>query len=694
MGGAIRAAAILGALAAGLASPATLGFSQTPPADAGAAAYSSSCANCHGRKLEGGFAPPLSGAGFRQKWDGKGAELTAYATARMPPAAPGSLGPELTGQIVAYIQRSNGMTATASATPAAGIASGRPAALTSPSGVRTSVNYDRVYQETVDARTAQAARLEPVSEAALAKPAPGDWPAWRRDYAAHGFSPLAQIDHANVGRLRLAWSLALAKGTNQIAPLAWQGVLFVNSTGTVQAIDGATGDVLWETVRPSGKGLAPLSQPRAMALYGGSLFVPTIDNHMLALDARTGKLLWDHEIAVETKRTELTGGPIVAHGKVIQGAAGCGATEVPGGCFIVALDAATGAEVWRFDTIARPGKPGDESWNGAPLAERFGASVWLPGSYDPDLNLVYFGTGQTYHAAPLMNGRAVGPKNAALYTNSTLALDPDTGKLAWYFQHFPRDVWDLDWSFERQLVTLTTPKGPRRAVMTIGKLGILDALDAKTGQYLFSRDLGLQDLVSGVDPKTGRKIVDPARQLEAGKPQHVCPYAAGVRNWPSTAYDAASGTLYVPMTEDCMMASFDPSTPSDGRWQEVPRPDADGKFGRVGAMDLASGKFRWTERVRAPQTSAVLATGGRLIFEGGRDRMFRARDAETGAVLWSVRLDAVPNAFPIAFEAGGREYVAITTGTGGPGDAARRPLTPEIKDPPPTTTLWVFALPD
>jgi alcohol dehydrogenase (cytochrome c) len=682
MRGFIGAVGILLALAAGTAR------AETPEA-----AYAANCASCHGAQLEGRFGPPLSGAAFQDKWRGKGDQLLDYTSARMPPSAPGSLGPELTRQIVAYVQHANGL---AGSVGPSSKAAPKTAEVKSPSGVPTSLNYDHVYEETTAARAARTASLPPVTEAALAHPAPGDWPAWRRDYAAHGFSPLQQIDRGNAGKLQLAWSLALARGTNQIAPLAWQGVLFVNSTGVVQAIDGTTGEVLWETVRPSGKGLAPLSQPRSMALYGDRLFVPTIDNHMLALDARTGKILWDHEIAFDTKRTQITGGPVVARGKVIQGTAGCGATEVPGGCFIVALDANTGEEAWRFRTVAHPGERGGDSWNGIPASERYGASIWVAGSYDPDLKLVYFGTGQTYHATPLLTPRTpAGPKTAALYTDSTLALDVDTGKLAWAYQHFQRDVWDLDWSFERQLVDWPTAKGPHRAVITIGKIGILDALDAKTGQYLFSRDLGLQDLVSAIDPKTGRKIVDPAREPQPGKPpQHVCPYAAGVRNWPSTAYDADSRTLYVPMTEDCMMASIDPSTPSDGRWKQVPRPDSDGKFGRVGALDLATGKYRWTDRRRAPQSSAILATAGKLVFEGARDRTFRARDAETGAVLWSVRLDAVPNAFPITFEAGGKQYVAITTGTGGPGDAARRPLTPEIKDPPQTTTLWVFALPE
>ncbi|RYD90166.1 MAG: hypothetical protein EOP61_30140, partial [Sphingomonadales bacterium] len=367
--------------------------------------------------------------------------------------------------------------------------------------------------------------------------------------ASHGYSPLKQIDRANVGTLGLAWSLSLASGTNAIAPIVHDGVMFINSNGTVQALDARNGESIWKFVRPATTTRVPNSQTRGMALYGDALFVPTIDNHVIALDARTGRVRWDHVIGKPAEQLQLTAAPLVVRGKVIQGVAGCQGGEYGGGCYIVALDAATGEEAWRFRTIARPGEPGGDSWNGAPWNKRYGGSVWVTGSYDADLNLVYFGVGQTYSISTLLDpqGRK-GTSTDALFTNTTLAINPDSGKLVWHYQHAPGDVWDLDWSFERTLATL----GGRRIVVTGGKLGIFDALDAKTGDYLWSRDLGLQNLVTAIDPKSGRKRYDPALTPVVGTPKLVCPSTIGNRNWMSTAYDPGTHLLYVPVTPTCM----------------------------------------------------------------------------------------------------------------------------------------------
>ncbi len=655
--------------------------------DPGASAYATACAACHGATLGGGFGPPLAGPAFQAKWAAAPAALQDRIRMTMPPAKPNSLDAGTVAAIAGFLSP----TASGTGAPPRPVAANVPSAgLGAGHGEPNTDAYYRAHEARL---TALAGRMAPVTDALLQAPRDGDWLTWRRTRAALGFSPLQQIDKTNVKRLTVAWSLALGTGTNAIEPLVHDGVMFLNNNGVAMALDAASGDVIWRHARISPTIRVPLSQPRSIALYGQAVYVPTIDDHVLALDARSGDLIWDHEMVPISDRLETTAAPLVAHGKVIQGISGCQAADFPGGCLIVAMDAATGQEAWRFHTIARPGQAGGDSWNGAPVEQRFGGSVWTAGSYDPDLNLVYFGTGQTYHPTTLLAPtRRPGAASDALYTDTTIALNPDTGQLVWHYQHFPGDVWDLDWSFEQSLVTLRTPSGPQKAIVTSGKLGILDAVDAKTGRYLWSRDLGVQNLVTAIDPKTGAKTFDPGLVPAVGEMKLVCPGALGGRNWPASAVDPVHGVLFMPLVEACMEIGLQPT----GAFRMTHRtpPDNDGKFGRVTAVDLNSRAILWTNRRRAPQSSAILATGGGLVFEGARDRSFRALDAGTGKTLWATRLDETPNAFPITFMAGGTQYVAVITGGGTPHDTTFRNFTPEIAGSTGNKTLWVFALDD
>jgi alcohol dehydrogenase (cytochrome c) len=685
------AAAVIGALPAAhaaLAEP-----------SAGEAVYTANCASCHGTTLSGTFGPPLTGENFQKKWAERGAAaMLNLVSATMPPAKPGGLTRDVYAETTEYILAKNGLPPldkTSETTQRRPPASSEGGAGSGGAG-NASENEDAQFRAAKARRSALLEAMTPVTEAMLRHPSDNDWLNWRRTDDGFGYSPLDQITAGNADDLQLAWSLALPAGTNEITPLVHDGVLFVNSNGTVQALDAGGGDLLWKYAReaapvtPAGP---PVTQPRNMAIFGTTLYVPTLDNRLLALDARTGTLLWDHQIEQSPGVLRLTSGPMVVHGKVIQGVSGCAGTGYPGGCFIVALDAQTGHEVWRFNTVARPGQPGGDSWNNAPLSNRFGGSVWSAGTYDADLNLVYFGTGQTYHITPLLQPKPVKAGSAdALYTDTTLALDPDTGRLVWHYQHLVRDVWDLDWAFERTILTLPTMYGSSKVLVTIGKLGILDALDAKTGRYLFSRDPGLQTLVTAIDPRTGRKTTNPALEPEAGKPKLICPFPGGVRSWPATAYDPNTKTMYVPMTESCMLYVWKPGEAWDIQYTVVPRPDTDGKFSRVAAINLETNRTVWQQRRRALQASAIAATAGGVIFEGTRDRWFRASNAATGDVLWQARLDLTPNSFPIVYGAGGTEYVSVTTGGGGPVDVSSQSLTPEDVNPSGATTLWVFKL--
>ncbi len=514
---------------------------------------------------------------------------------------------------------------------------------------------------------AQTAPVKPVSAAELTAPPAADWLQWGRTYDGQNFSPLTQINRANVKTLAPAWRAALPAGPSMPTPLVHDGVMFLQTTpDLVLALDAASGKELW---RHAYKPQTFSSQKMGLALGGGRVYVPTSDLHVIALDARTGAQVWDHEIPIEapaTKRTDfqLRSAPLVVGDKLVQGVAGSGA---PGGGFIVGLDIATGKELWRFHTIARPGEPGGETWNGLPLERRSGASVWDQGTYDPALHLVYYGVGQTYDTGPLQKPTA-DPKMSrdSLYTDSTLALNPDTGKLVWHYQHLRNDQWDLDWVFERQLVTLKTGGRERRVVMTIGKMGILDALDAGTGAYLFSIDAGTQNVITAIDPKTGEKTTDPAKWPDPAKPAVICPGASGARSWPPTSYSPSSGLLYVPVTHWCNL--FGPqgykllSSGVGLSNADHPIATASGMMGRLQAMDLKGRKLGWKHDLSAPLSTSVLATAGGVVFVGDLDPALKAFDDRTGDELWRAPLDNYASSSVIAYSVGGRQYVALVTG--------------------------------
>ena len=562
-------------------------------------------------------------------------------------------------------------------------------------------NEDATFRAAKAARAAVLDRLTPVSDRVLAAPADGDWLTWRRTWASTGYSPLTRINTANVGRLGPAWSYVLPVSGNEIAPVVHDGVVFVESGNAVLAIDGATGDLLWQYLRPLPPALngGVRAVVKNIAIYGERIYAPTADGHLVALDAKTGKLVWDHEVLGEKElkaRLTLDGGPIVAKGKVIMGASGC--NTYPGGCFIFALDADTGAEAWRFHTVdQRP--VGQDSWNGAPVEQRYGGSVWTSGSYDPGLNLVYFGIGNTYDTATLLTPHAQkGASNDGLYTAATVALDPDTGALKWAYQHVNREVWDLDWVFEQSLITMPVEGKPTDLVLTGGKIALFDAVERASGRYAFSRDAGLQTLITGIDPLTGRKTINPAAEPEAGVAKQICPHSGGGRNWPATSIDVRTHVLYVQLHESCQDFTWTPkgaaetaSGGNDMQWALHPRPGSDGKVGRLQAIDLATGKTLWTQRRRAAYASSTLVTAGGVLFVGSRDRWLQAYDSGTGKPLWQTRLAASVSATPVTYTAGGEQYVAVVAGAGGP--VAWNTLTPEVESPTGGTVLTVFKLP-
>lgn len=517
-----------------------------------------------------------------------------------------------------------------------------------------------------------AARLfagfRPVTPAMLESPAPGDWIQWGRTQDALNFSPLKTISRSNVGSLTPAWRVPLQPGPSMPMPLVHDGVMFLQTTpDVVLALNAANGELLWRHAYvPS----VPSSQKMGLSLSGDRIFVPTSDLHVIALDARTGDVAWDHSIALSAPATnrsdfQLRSAPLIAGNKVIQGVTASGA---PGGGFIVGLDLATGRELWRFHTIPRPGEPGGDSWNGLPIERRTGASVWDQGSYDRSLNLVYFGVGQTYDTAPLLK-RSTDPavNNDALYTDATLALNPETGRLVWFYQHLANDQWDLDWVFERQLLSMKVAGRTRRVVMTIGKMGILDALDAKTGAYLFSIDAGTQNVISAIDPKTGAKVIDPDKIPDPSRPTLICPGVSGARAWPATSLNPETRQVFVPVMEWCLTFGAQGAkllTSPGAQFIAANHPDAekDGMMGRLQVMDLSKRALGWKHDLPAPIATSVLATAGGLVFAGDLDPALKAFDDRDGKLLWTAPLDNYPSSSIITYTVGKVQYVAVVTG--------------------------------
>ena len=668
-------------------------------AAAGKRAYDEACMQCHGPNLDDGpLGAPLKGPAFMAEYGGRSVrELFDVTRTTMPTASPGSLDPATYANIVAYLLQANDVVAGRNELPTDVRVL---AAMMIPRGGFSFMDYSPYAEKSVLERPSPLDDFRPVSDQTLANPPAQDWLGWRRSYDAHGFSPLDAIDAGNVEELRLAWSWTLPAGSNEGVPLVRDGTMFVVSYGDiVQALDAETGDLLWQYTHALEDGASPFHK-RGIALYGDRLYLGTSDVHVVALDARTGALVWDTRVGDFREREGINGGPLVARGKVMVGTTGTGVGAKPGGPQIVGLDADTGEVAWRLGTIARPGEPGGDSWNGVPFEERSGASVWTPGSYDPGTGLAYFGTGNTYDTGPLLVPSDVpGVTNDALYTNSTLAVDPDTGELAWHFQHFPNDQWDLDWAFERQLIALPVDGRNRNVALTAGKIGIYEALDAETGEFLFAIDLGLQNIVTEIDARTGDKTVDRSLYPGDGAIQLVCPHGAGAKNFLPASYDGSNLRLFVPLNEACMDVY---PVPGGGRgalssgvnWGIRPRPDSDGNYGRLQAIDLRTGRPVWTVRQRAPQTSGVLATAGGLVFAAAFDRYFRAYDERNGDLLWEARLNDVSSSSPISYAVDGRQYVALVVGEGGFHARSFAPLVPELRSPPNRgATVWVFVLP-
>jgi PQQ-dependent dehydrogenase (methanol/ethanol family) len=559
----------------------------------------------------------------------------------------------------------------------------------------------------------QVRPFQAVTDAVLRNPPPADWLMWRRTLNSWGYSPLQDITVNNVRSLRMVWTRALGPGLQEGTPLVHDGVMyFPNPLDVVEAIDAKTGDLKWQYRRKLPEDLNKFfpvpAINRNLAIYDNLIIDTSADDYVFALNAQTGALAWETKILDYQKGAQQTSGPIVANGKVISGR-GCEPEGGPEACVITAHDARTGKELWRTRTIPKPGEPGSETWGDVPYEERLHVGTWMVPSYDPELNLIYIGTSVTSPAPKYLIG---GVANKHLYHNSTLAIDADTGRIVWYYQHVV-DHWDLDHPFERLLVdTAVTPNasevrwinprikpGERRKVITgvPGKTGLVYTLDRQTGEFLWARPTVLQTIVSRIDGATGEVEVNPDTLFtRAGQTVFVCPTTNGGKNWEASAYSPLTNFMYVPLRNTCAQGTAvaesrkNTSLYGVAYKQAQAAPNSGGNVGTIYAISAETGVTAWKFEQRAG-TMSLVATGGGLLFGGDVNGRFRAFDQRSGKVLWEINLGSPVTGYPISYAVDGKQYVAVSTGVSLT-QSGLNALTPELR-PSTGNNLFVFALP-
>ncbi len=487
---------------------------------------------------------------------------------------------------------------------------------------------------------------------------PGAWLTYSGDYAGHRYSALKGIDRGNIARLRPAWIYQ----TNDLnpfeaTPIVADGVMYISEPpSNAAALDLRTGRPIWIFRRavPSDVGVCCGQVNRGVAVLGERVFLGTLDAHLLALDAKTGHVLWDIQVADYKRGYSVTVAPLALKDKVIVGVSG-GEYGIRG--FVDAYDAKSGERLWRFWTVPGPGEPGHETWDGDSW-KTGSAATWVTGSYDPALNLLYWGTG---NPGPNYNGE--GRRGDNLYSASLVALDASTGKLKWHFQFTPHDTHDWDANHVPVLIDSVFQGTPRKLVAVANRNGFFYLLDRQTGAYLLGRQFGKQNWAKGLDAG-GRPITLPATEP---KPEGtlVYPGVHGATNWNSPSYNPDTRLMYVAVREEGTVfyratAEYRAGSYfSAGGMRGIAGVEPSGS---VQALDPLTGERRWEFLLHSPPWAGVLSTAGGLVFSGTNEGNLFALDAANGKALWDFQTGAPVYATPISYEFEGRQYLAVAAG--------------------------------
>jgi alcohol dehydrogenase (cytochrome c) len=546
----------------------------------------------------------------------------------------------------------------------------------------------------------QSAGWTPITGERLLAPDAGDWLSYRRTYDVTAFSPLREINRRTVERLRPVWAYTVRDNSRWVAtPIVANGLMYIaEGSGRVLALDAVSGELAWTYLRTYPEDIASseaFPRHRGVSILGDTIYFGTADSFLVALDARTGEQLWETQTGDYKTGEGHAHPPLVADGKVFIG--------TTGGDFAArgkfqAFDAATGAHVWTLYTVPRKGEPGYETWTENGRWPPLGAAAWNTASYDAELGLVYFATGQPTPWSTASRG-----PGDSLYSNSVIAADARTGAIRWHFQLVPADEWDRS-GYESMLVDLTIEGIERKALITTGKIGWGVVLDRTTGEFLHAFRTAYDNVITGWSA-AGRPIYDPRAlptpaDVDSGKVFEICPHIHGARNLQAPSFSPLTGYYYLGVNNSCMNAQvvapvFRPGQGLTGVTYTASLAPGYDYVGEFVAFDPVRGTRAWSYRPPsgAPMTASALATAGGLVFGGTADRQFFALDAKTGELLWQTRLNGDVSGAPVSYTIDGKQYVAVASGgRAAPTTTLGRLVGVDV--PQGTGVVWVFALPD
>ena len=543
-------------------------------------------------------------------------------------------------------------------------------------------------------------QYQPISADRLKHPSDNEWPMVRRTYDGWGYSPLSQINTDNVKRLQPTWifSTAMANG-HEAPPVVVNGVMFVSTPGNqVIAINAKTGTLLWRYRRPLPASVVLLHPTsRGIAVYNDKVYFAAGEAVLVALDARTGDEVWTAPVAENESGYYLSLAPLVADGKVLVGTSG-GELGIRG--FVAAFDADTGAPAWKTYMVPAPGEPGSETWPGGDEWKTGGGSVWVTANYDPATNLSFWGTG---NGGPWMGDRRPGDN---LYIASTVALDVSTGQIKGHMQYDPNESWD--WDEVSPPILIDYERGGRtvKGLVNVARNGILYFLERTAGRigFIEAKPFVRHNVYRAFDPKTGRPEVDLEKKPGTDKLADFCPSWWGGKNWPPAAFNPKTRLLYIPANENLCSTmigrevTYVPGRSYSGATSTLYLYPGATHIGEVQAWNVDTGQRVWTHTfAKSANWGPILTTGGGLVFSGGtNDRMFRAFDAKNGKVLWEAPTNSGIIGVPMSFSIDGRQYIAVQSGFGIDSRSMQarlnRAFPGEYPEVPEGGAIWVFAL--